>query len=164
MHQIVPARGGFIDAGWLFIIAGLAVCAATLLIPAQQDLHSVTLQRAQLQAHSMASTRRMAAYDTVLDGLQQQDPVVMKRLASNQLNLLPEGETPLLLDASTSDGSLDDWVQKTTRQDPAPPPLARDTVLARLSSGPYRTVMIAAGIFSIFLGLLGPGRGEKSPA
>lgn len=164
MARVIPDRGGFIDGGWLFILAGLAVCAATLLIPAQQDLHSVTLQRAQLQAHSLASTRRMAAYDTVLDGLQQQDPVVMKRLASNQLNLLPEGETPILMDASATDGSLDAWVQKTTWQDPAPEPLARDTVLARLSSGPYRTVMIAAGIFCIFLGLLGPGCGEKSPA
>jgi hypothetical protein len=161
-HHTFP--GGFIDAGWLYILAGLAVCGVALLVPAQQDLEVVTIQRDQLQAHSLASTRRIAAYDSVLQGLQQQDPVVMKRLASSQLNLLAEGETPILLDASVGTGTVDAWVEKTTWQDPAPPPLARDTVLASLSGGPYRTLLIASGIFCVFLGLLLPGYGEKSPA
>lgn len=157
-----PDRRGVLDAGWLFVLAGLAACGAALLIPAQQDLAAVEVKRDQLQAHSMASTRQLAAYDSVLQGLADQDPVLLRRLAANQLNLLPEGEVPVLLDPEGADGSVDQWVLESTRIEAAPDPVVRETLLARLSSGPYRLLVIAAGILCLFIGTLYPGAGEIS--
>ncbi len=157
-----PHRG-LIDAGWLFVIAGLAVCGAALLVPAQQDLDVARTQQAQLKVHSMASTRQLVAYDTVLRGLLDRDPLLMRRLAANHLNLLPEGETPILLDPAGAEGSFDQWVQDATRVEIEPDSVASDTLLARISSGPYRLLVIAGGILCLFVGTLYQNGSEKSP-
>ena len=151
-----------IDAGWLFVIAGLLACGAALLVPAQQDLLHTQVQREQLDSHFMASTRQLVAYDSVLQGLLDQDPLLMRRLAANHLNLLPEGETPLLLDPAGADGSFDHWVMTSTRDDEVQTGVATDTLLARISSGPHRLLVIAGGMLCLFIGTLYQPVGEKS--
>ncbi len=158
------AQRGFLDAGWLFVLAGLAVCGAALLVPAQQDLASVMSKRDQLEVHSMASMRQLMAYDAVLQGLQDQDPQLMRRLTANQLNLLPEGDTPILLDPERADGSFDRWVRESSKVEVPPAVEARETLLVRISTGPYRLLVIAGGILCLFIGTLYRADGDISSA
>ncbi|MAB83737.1 MAG: hypothetical protein CMJ24_09940 [Phycisphaerae bacterium] len=145
-------------------MAGLAVCGAALLVPAQQDLAAVEAQQLQMAAHESLSTRRMVAYDRVLQGLLDKDPDLMGRVATSQLNLLPEGDVPVLLDTSSDETVVDQWVRDATRQEIVAPMVERQTLLSRLSSGPYRSLLIASGVFCLFMGIMVTGDRERSPA
>ncbi len=161
----VPANPrAIVDAGWLYVMAGLAVCGAALLVPAQQDLAAVEAQQLQMAAHESLSTRRMVAYDRVLQGLLDKDPDLMGRVATSQLNLLPEGDVPVLLDTSSDETVVDQWVRDATRQEIVAPMVERQTLLSRLSSGPYRSLLIASGVFCLFMGIMVTGDRERSPA
>ena len=160
---MVPKRG-FLDAGWLFVLAGLAVCGAALLVPAQQDLSAVESKRKQLDVQATASMRQLVAYDAVLQGLLDQDPQIMRRLAANHLNLLPEGDTPILLDPVRADGSFDRWVRESSKVEVQPAAVASETLLARISTGPYRVLVIAGGILCLFIGTLYQAGGDISSA
>ncbi|MGQ0628869.1 MAG: hypothetical protein ACT4PL_12315 [Phycisphaerales bacterium] len=96
---IKPRHGPLLDAGWLFLVAGVAIIAATVLIPAQNDLDDARfyLKRAQTaEEHRLA---RMSNYAAYLSLLQQEDEATVRSLAASQLNKAPEGLT--LLTAAT---------------------------------------------------------------
>jgi hypothetical protein len=46
------------DPGWLFVLAGLGVCAAGVLLPAQTDLEALQLQVAQLRSEEVQAYGR----------------------------------------------------------------------------------------------------------
>lgn len=163
MARHAGTRRGGLDPGWLFIIAGLAVCASALLIPAQRDLEDVREKLVVLKAYEGVSRQRMVTYDHFLVQVEREDPALLKRLAASQFNLLPEGETPILHDLQASGVSFDQWIESSLEsggleQNPTP-----DTTLAQVANGPYRVLFMAGGILCLFIGLV-PGRQNNRAA
>lgn len=142
-----------IDPGWLFTLAGLAVMVSAALLPAERDLHDLRQQLAAIEFREARNGERLAAYDRFLKDLSGRDPVLLRRLAASQLNLMPEGQEPLLM-ATSIEHTVSDWIEATVPEsefEPASPP---DTLLSRLADGERRLWLMGGGAMVVFLGLV----------
>lgn len=151
-----------VDPGWLFVLAGLALVLAAAVIPSERQLHELRVQLEELQHAERSNFAILGAYEGFLGDLDDRDPALLKRLAASQLNLIPQGETPLLM-ASTVNASVPEWIEATVEVEPfraSPPP---DTLLAQWTDGRKRLWSIGAGGFLVFMGLLiGTGSDRRS--
>lgn len=77
------------DSGWLFLIAGLAVLAATVLLPARHDLALAQHRRDAAMAEVERREARIARYEAYLAALDRGDPDLIRSLAAVQLNQIP---------------------------------------------------------------------------
>lgn len=84
-----PLLGHF-DPGFLFLFAGLALLAASVLIPAQQDLAAARWRRDAALAHEATHRDRLDRYEQYLAALDRHDPAVVESLTLSQLNILPD--------------------------------------------------------------------------
>ncbi|MFM8872820.1 MAG: hypothetical protein ACKOJI_05625, partial [Phycisphaerales bacterium] len=98
------------DPGWLFVVAGLVLVASAALVPATYDLWVMRTQLKHLEAQELENDRRLAAYSRFVNDLDRVDPQLVRRLAASQLNLVPEGERPMIV-ASTVARTPAEWVE-----------------------------------------------------
>ncbi len=77
------------DTGWLFLLAGLAVLAATVLLPARHDLALAQHRRDAAMAEVERREARIARYEAYLAALDRGDPDLIRSLAAVQLNQIP---------------------------------------------------------------------------
>jgi hypothetical protein len=141
------------DAGWLFLLAGLAICAAGVLIPANNDLNVTRHQLALLQRQETITNDRVAAHLDFLKDLEQGDPALVRRLAASQLNLMRNGEQAVLV-ASSIKEPITQWIDSTVPVRPMPLADQARSALSRLSTGPHRLWFLASGVLCVFIGLL----------
>ena len=158
-----------IDPGWPFVIAGLLLLVAGVLIPAQRDLHELRNSLAIHKAVEDRTVRQLAAYDRFLTDLDAAEPQLVNRLAASQLNLMPKDERSMLL-VPTLNSTVTDWIEDS---EPMVMPITTaypDTLLSRLAIGPRRLWVLAAGAFLVFVGLMlspsapSAGRRARGPA
>lgn len=142
-----------LDTGWPFLIAGLLLLAAVLLIPAQRSLEATRMQRDRALAVESHRAERLARYERYLAALRARDPGLINALAATQLNSVPSGHEVLLRPAADLDAPIFAALE--------PPPLrlvehvGEPSVLERVSTGPrLRPWAIAAGVVLLLLGLL----------
>lgn len=156
------------DPGWLFIVAGMAICMAVVLLPARHDLFMLESQRAALRARELHNNARLRVHVDFLEDVDHADPDLIERLIASQLNLIPQGETPVLRAAHSAD-AVQYWLEMAAPEPDFELPEFPETTLSRLASGPRRIWLMAGGVLSIFCGLLtgGPFSGrpgaEQSP-
>jgi hypothetical protein len=141
------------DPGWLFIAAGLSVCAAVMILPVQNDLHGLRMQLEQLRNEETRAYARLKAHSDFMDQVDRADPALIRRLAATQLNMVPEGDTPVLLAASAS-VPVTHWIEAAVKVDMRPPKAPADTMLSKLANGPYRLWIFGGGIMAVFFGVL----------
>lgn len=150
-----------LDPGWLFVTAGLSLCAAGLLVPARRDVTELDEQRAELVRRHQNAAAQVQAHESFLDQLRREEPAVIRRLAAAQLNLVPAGATPVLV-ASSRQAPVSQWIADTVRLESARPAAPPDTWLTRLTDERHRLWVLAGGFLAVFFGLLaGP---DSSPA
>lgn len=146
-----------IEPGWLFLVAGVLLIAAAVLIPAHEEFEEVRWQRdraAALEEHRLA---RLENYRDYLDALDRRDPTLVQSLAASQLRQIPAGRTPLTELSSLESRNASVF----PALEPAPvrmPKLGRnESLLARLTRGDAsRPWIYAAGGFFVLLGILPP--------
>ncbi|MEM1330723.1 MAG: hypothetical protein AAGG07_09200 [Planctomycetota bacterium] len=150
-----PLRLPIPDAGWLFLSAGLALLAATVLIPASADLARTRHARDTSIALERLHDERYRRHAEYLDAVLAQDPLVMDQLAARQFNLVPEGARPLT--GAVVPTSQPATVFSQFEPDPVAAPELRltDSTLAQLASGDRsRLWLIAAGGVMVLIGLM----------
>lgn len=138
---------------WLFVLAGLALCAAGILIPAQSDLQDLQNQRDQLLHEEIVLDQRIEGRAQFLDQFQKQNPALIKRLAASQLNLIPSDGTPVLIAPSVTD-PVESWVDATINTEPIQSRATIQSTLSQLAQGRYRLWLLASGVVCAFAGLL----------
>lgn len=146
-----------LDPGWLFVAAGLTLCVAGVLIPAQRSLHDLAGQLTRIEHLHAVGRDGIEAHEKFLDRLRHRDPSVFRRLAAAQLNLMPAGDTALLV-ASSHRATVTDWIGRSVVPGTittAPPPR---TWLTRLTEGTRRLWVLGFGVLIVFVGLLVDGR------
>ena len=77
------------------MLAGLGILAATVLIPAAEDLAATRFQRERallIEAHRM---ERLTRYEEYLAALDNREPSLVLSLAASQLNEIPEDRAPI---------------------------------------------------------------------
>ena len=108
-----------VDPGWLFILAGLSVCAAGIVLPAQADLEALQRQLELLRQEEAQAYARLEAHAQFLDQVDESDASLVRRLAAAQLNMVPQGDTPVLL-AVRDTAPVTDWIDATVQADIRP--------------------------------------------
>lgn len=141
------------DPGWPFVVAGLGLLVAGVLIPAQRELHDLENTRAVHAAIEDRSVRQLAAYDRFLNDLDRSDDQLVRRLAASQLNQMPDGERSLMLVPSMND-TVTEWIEGSEPLQLPETAEYPDTLLTRLATGPRRLWVLACGAFLVFIGLL----------
>jgi hypothetical protein len=141
------------DPGWLFMLAGLALVAAAVLVPASYDLWVLRAQQQQLAAQEAENYKRLDAYSQFASSLQAADPQLVRRMAASQLNRMPKGETPLLLSTTANQTPLD-WVDASVQPVVANVAPFPDSLLSRLTLGRKALWVAGAGVMCVFLGIL----------
>ena len=146
-----------LDPGWLFVAAGLTLCVAGVLIPAQRSLHDLSGQLTRIEHLHAVGRDGIEAHQKFLDRLRHRDPAVFRRLAAAQLNLMPTDETPLLV-ASSSRATVTDWIGRSVAPGTTTVATPPRSWLTRLTAGTRRLWVLGFGVLFVFVGLLVDGR------
>jgi len=77
--------------GWLFIVVGSAMVAATALVPAYLDTLDVQEAREIEAARARMLAEERQRYEDFHQALVEEDPVLLERLAMTELRLKPTG-------------------------------------------------------------------------
>jgi len=151
-----------VDPGWLFVLAGLIMAGAVILIPPQVQLSDMQTQLGRLEAEEAQTIDRLRAFSDFLATLEDEDPALTRRLAAAQLNLVRQGETPILMARSAS-APVTDWIEATVDPRPIVTSDAPTSRLGRLVTGEHRAWVLGAAILCLFVGLvLSGGRDRHS--
>ncbi|MDX2116445.1 MAG: hypothetical protein SFZ24_12615 [Planctomycetota bacterium] len=154
-----------LDPGWLFIVAGAALLASTVLIPALDDLSEARFQRDRALAVEQYRKERLDNYAAYLDALRAGDPTLVQSLAASQLNLAPDGKM-VMLDASQPGlPRADVFGPLEPRLVHPPRPPRPHSILQRWATDERRRVwLLAAGMLSIVIGLLPASARRRAPS
>ena len=154
-------RRALIDPGWLYLLAGLMLMAAGVLIPAKRDLDRALWRRDRALRVEMHRLERLTRYETYLGALMDRDETVIRQLASTQLGLAPADAEVLMLVR----GGEAENASVFGALEPPPPVLPEphevDSMLARLagSTGDNRPSLwlLAVASLLVLIGLLPAG-------
>ncbi len=153
-----------LDAGWLFLTAGLALVATTVLIPAAADLDEARWQRDKALAIERHRLDRLERYGKYLAAVQRADEEVVLSLMATQLNRSPVGRVPIMPvdEPARTSASPFPTLEPDALVLPERYPLQqRPSLLLRLTtSDHHRLWMIAAGVLCVLVGLLPPAKRE----
>ncbi len=143
------------DPGWLFLVPGIALLMACVLIPARHDLDGLQRNVDRMAAETHHAAARLEAYDRFFADLDDRDPALVRRLAAGQLNLVEADATPLMVSTALV-APVSDWIERTVPPRPAyrTPDPASPSTLTRWAMGRGRLWVIGAGTMAIFVGLL----------
>jgi hypothetical protein len=155
-----------VDPGWLFLLAGLGLLAATVLIPASDDLAAARWQRDRALAVEAHRIQRLERYEEYLSALDNREPSLVLSLAASQLNQIPQGRAPI----TGARGALGATGDASVFPGLEPPPLTLpgrrkvDSTLQRLTTNDHwRLWLIAAGAACVLIGLLPASNGWGHP-
>lgn len=152
-----------LDPGWLFLGAGLALIAATVLIPAVSDLRDAQHNRSRALAVETFRKERLDNYASYLDALRSHDPTLIRSLAATQLNLAPSDRQAMLNRAEAGLPSANVFASLEPKLKSTPPRREPSTLLQRWTTDEKRRVwLIAIGALSILVGLL-PASKQRRP-
>jgi hypothetical protein len=145
----------FFDPTWLFLVAGVALVAATVLVAAQDDVDEARHLRDQQLAVEKHREARLNNYKEFLAALDEKQPALVQSLASSQLNQIP-------VDRAAIPGTVqDNTVQASVFPALEPPPVVLpvqtkvDSTLRKLATtDATRVWLLAGGALCMLLGLL----------
>jgi hypothetical protein len=152
-----PTRPLF-DPGWLFIISGVALLGAAVLIPAGNEVQEARFHRDQalkVEAHRAA---RLARYEEYIGAVDSRQPQVLLSLAESQLNQIPvdRGALPIgkhKYELGAADASVFPALE--------PPPVVLDEYTPTVSrleslvtSPTTRKWVLITGLVSVLIGLV----------
>jgi len=155
------------NPGWLFLIAGLAILGAAVLIPASEALDEARYARDRTLVSETFRLDRIARYEAVIGELDERQPTLMAHLRAVQLNQYPEGMRPLgeiTEDPALASASIFDKLEPPLPEMPAEPMHRTErSYLARLATGqPSRLWMLAGGAVCVLIGVLPPVSRRRS--
>lgn len=161
-------RPALLDPGWLFLIAGLALLIATVLIPAYTDLAEARHRRDTALAVESRALDRMQRHAEYLEALRRGDERLALSLAARHLSMIPEGRQIVPVPGETLTGDLNPFSE--LEPPPLDPPSLNlpDSLLQRWTTDDRaRLWLLALGAISVLVGLLPPSvptRPRRKPA
>lgn len=141
--------------GWLFLAAGLGIVSLTVLMPARQDLVQLKDKLNLMQNQARQMGLQESAYQRFHLALRTDDPIVLRRMAYHQLHLKPAGSDSFEDPARVS-ATIASLLNTPMPAHQLPQVGRRQSRLVRLTCGPQRLGVLAAGILCICAGLMLP--------
>lgn len=141
------------DTGWPFLIAGVLLLGATVLIPAQEDLEEARWQRDRALAVEAHRLDRVDRHERYLAALESADEGLIRTLAATQLNQIPAHHSVVIPVSRSASASVFATLEPTELK--LPERTTSDSLLSRWARGERsRMWLIAAGAVLLFLGLI----------
>lgn len=152
-------RGVLLDPGWLFLVAGLVLIAAVVLIPARRETQYAQHLLARAQAVQNHRAERIQRYEEYLHNIDKGDEATLRALAAVQLNKAPDGTQVLIPGEPISERSASVFpaLEPPPMQlpdDPRPAPNDRSTLERWATQDPTRLWLGALGILLVLIGLI----------
>lgn len=145
------------DLGWLYLIPGIILVAAAVLIAAEDDLHEARFRRDEALAIERRHAERVNRYEAYARAVQRRDATVVRALVVGQLNATP---TDLVEEHIPGLPVFDPAEIFASLEPPAAEPAHRvrtNSVLARWATDDSSRIwMLASGALCTFVGLLPP--------
>lgn len=143
------------DPGWLWVIAGLTVISACLVIPAQDDLREAENELSRARALESHAGERLNRYTALSSAVRDPDESMVRTLAAVQLNIVPAGTRMVTDGISMASRSASLLAQAEPRFESAHVRGSPDSLLARLISSPAgRLWVMALGTAALVYGLM----------
>lgn len=162
--RITTTIAPILDPGWLFLIAGVVIMGATIVIPATDSLAEARWQRERALTQERRRHERIENYERYLHALDAGDEQLALSLAASELNLIPEDREPLpgLPRGEPDSATIFSALEPTAiRWNERPVP---DSILYRWTTDDRRRLwLIAGGALACLLGLLPPARPRERP-
>ena len=139
--------------GWFYLVSGLLLTVAAIVLPAHQDLAVLKEKRAVIVDDTDDLQNQIMVHQAFLNDLNSLDSMLQERMIQMQFNQPPSG-TPVVIDRAASKTPLD-WVAQRARRDRAiylEEP--RQSILSKMTIGKNRLWLAGAGVFIIFIGLI----------
>ena len=139
--------------GWFYLVSGLLLTVAAIVLPAHQDLAVLKEKRAAIVDDTDDLQHQIMVHQAFLNDLNSLDSMLQERMIQMQFNQPPSG-TPVVIDRAASKTPLD-WVAQRARRDRAiylEEP--RQSILSKMTTGKNRLWLAGAGVFIIFIGLI----------
>ncbi len=154
-----------IDPGWLFLVAGLLLIGASVLVPQEARLHDLRQQLGILERLEDFGERRALAYAKFIDQVEAGDPSVVRRLAAAQLRIVDDGYERIA-EADSARAPVSEWIDASVPVPPVEAMAPTDTLLYRWTKGRHQFWLGGLGAFSAFVGLImgveHPGRRRRA--
>lgn len=149
------------DPGWLFLLAGLGLLGAAVLIPAAEALDEARYVRDRALVSEQFRIDRLDRYKAFIGALDERQPALIAHLKAIHLNQYPEGMRPLgelAEDPGLASASIFEKLEPPLPTMPDEPPHHIErSMLAKLATGqPSRLWMLAVGAVCILVGVLPP--------
>jgi len=170
--------------GWLFLIAGLAMIGAVVLTPTWLAADALAGRHALMAAQREAMLEHRERYQHFYTALKRGDPLLLERLAYEQLRLKPRDARPAFPRRADDPGQaipgggegragfragpsmipVTDWLARPLPQAGSDATIERprQSMLTRIATGGSRWVLLAAGLLCVAGGLLAGGSSEDS--
>lgn len=160
-----PARA-LIDPGWLFVIAGIVLLLATVLIPAAEQLRRANWQRDRALLVEKHRQERLTRYRDFVAALERGERSLVLALAASQLNQVPADRVPI--GVGTRSGYTDinagsASIFPNLEPDPIELPAFQhfDSTLSRMvTDDKTRPWIIVVGAVLVFVGVLPASRSK----
>ena len=139
--------------GWFYLVSGLLLTVAVIVLPAHQDLAVLKEKRAAIVDDTDDLQHQIMVHQAFLNDLNSLDSMLQERMIQMQFNQPPSG-TPVVIDRAASKTPLD-WVAQRARRDRAiylEEP--RQSILSKMTTGKNRLWLAGVGVFIIFIGLI----------
>ena len=139
--------------GWFYLVSGLLLTVAAIVLPAHQDLTVLKEKRAVIVDDTADLQHQILVHQSFLSDLNSLDSILQERMIQMQFNQPPSG-TPVVIDRAASKTPLD-WVAQRARRERAiylEEP--RQSILSKMTTGKNRLWLAGAGVFIIFIGLI----------
>jgi hypothetical protein len=142
---------------WMGFLSGLALIVAVALIPPAADLDSMRLTRDRVLALEQTDLTRIQNYEAFRDALDARRPDTIRLVLAAQLQLVPRGQTALVLPGLPEDPRLFELLEPPPTVLPksvAPTVPSRLTRMASSEIG--RLALIGLATLAIIWGFLPP--------
>lgn len=152
-----------LDPGWLFLLSGIALVSATVLIPAFDDLRKAEWNRDRARAVENYRKERLSNYSEYLDASRAEDRTLVVSLAATQLNLAPADKQPMLDTTQIGLPPLDiDRPLEPSFTHPPAPAAPRSTLQRWATDARIRPWLLGAGGLFMLIGLLPASRSRAA--
>ena len=146
------------DPSWLFLVAGLALLCATVVIGSRDELDDARHQRDRILAVEQHRQQRLDRYNEYLSALERNDPNLAESLAGSQLNQVPSTRAaiPGTVDPAAGDATIFPALEPPPME--LPQRMYVDSTLGKLvRNDSTRLWLLAASGVLILVGLLPSG-------
>ena len=138
--------------GWLYILCGLVLTVAAIILPAHQELQDLMSKQKVIADDLEYLEYQVTIYETFLQDIVNREPDFIQRLAEMQFNRAPHGEQ-VVFDPSAPRTPLEWVAQRAIKSRTVQTDVQQASILSKFTEDEGRLWLLAAGIIILFVGL-----------